>query len=190
MRTMIAAGYRDSCNLQTQMYTGADRYVTFGMLAFIIEPDFENKRPMIRIDNPIGSYPEYDRFGKLRLIHQALPARLYANLCNDFPEHETSHPWTVREAHHLSVSLKYSAITDKDETILFIPERNNLVLDRAKNFIGEIPVVIAIRPGIDSDEHQRGQFDDIMWVQVARSRFATLAIGSSTEICTGSIRTA
>jgi len=27
-RTMIAAGYRDSCNLQTQMYTGADRYVT------------------------------------------------------------------------------------------------------------------------------------------------------------------
>ena len=29
-RTMIAAGYRDSCNLQTQMYTGADRYVKIG----------------------------------------------------------------------------------------------------------------------------------------------------------------
>ena len=27
-RTMIAAGYRDSCNLQTQMYTAADRYLT------------------------------------------------------------------------------------------------------------------------------------------------------------------
>ena len=64
-RTMIASGYRDSCNLQTQMYTGADRYITFGMVAFIVEPDYENNRPMIRIDNPIGSYPEWDRFNKM-----------------------------------------------------------------------------------------------------------------------------
>ena len=65
IRTMIAAGYRDTCNLQTLMYSGADRYITFGMLAFIIEPDYENNRPMIRIDSPIGCYPEYDRFNKL-----------------------------------------------------------------------------------------------------------------------------
>ena len=32
IRTMIAAGYRDTCNLQTLMYSGADRYITFGML--------------------------------------------------------------------------------------------------------------------------------------------------------------
>ena len=65
-RTMIAAGYRDTANLQTLMYTGADRYVTFGMLPLIVEPDFENNRPLIRIDNPIGAYPEFDRFGNLR----------------------------------------------------------------------------------------------------------------------------
>ena len=173
-RTMIAAGYRDSCNLQTQMYTGADRYVTFGMLAFIIEPDFENNRPMIRIDNPIGSYPEYDRFNKLRSYTKRYQ-KTVRELCNDFPEHEPviRGQYEKRSSERLLEVFRY---TDKDETILFIPERSNLVLDRAKNFLGEIPVVIAIRPGVDSDENQRGQFDDIMWVQVARSRFATLQL--------------
>jgi len=173
-RTMIAAGYRDSCNLQTQMYTGADRYVTFGMLAFIIEPDFENNRPMIRIDNPIGSYPEYDRFNKLRSYTKRYQ-KTVRELCNDFPEHEPviRGQYEKRSSERLLEVFRY---TDKEETILFIPERSNLVLDRAKNFLGEIPVVIAIRPGVDSDENQRGQFDDIMWVQVARSRFATLQL--------------
>jgi len=173
-RTMIAAGYRDSCNLQTQMYTGADRYLTYGMLAFIIEPDFENNRPMIRLDNPIGAYPEWDRFGKLTSYTRRYQ-KTVRELCNDFPEHESviRGPYEARNSERLLEVFRY---VDKNETILFIPERSNLLLDRAKNFIDEIPVVIAVRPGIDSDEHQRGQFDDIMWVQVARSRFATLQL--------------
>jgi hypothetical protein len=173
-RTMIASGYRDSCNLQTQMFTGADRYVTYGMLAFVIEPDFENKRPMIRIDNPIGAYPEYDRFNKLRSYTRRYN-KTVRELCNEFPEHEPviRGPYENRSSERMLEVFRY---VDKDETILFIPERKNLILDRSKNFIGEIPVVIATRPGIDSDENQRGQFDDIMWVQVARSRFATLQL--------------
>jgi hypothetical protein len=178
-RTMIAAGYRDTCNLQTQMYTGADRYVTFGMLAFIIEPDFENKRPMIRIDNPVGAYPEFDRFNKLRSYTRRYQ-KTVRELCNEFPEFES----TIRGPYEQSNSermLEVFRYVDKDETILFVPERKNLVLDRSKNFIDEIPVVIAVRPGIDSDEHQRGQFDDIMWVQVARARFATLQLEAATK---------
>jgi hypothetical protein len=173
-RTMIAAGYRDTCNLQTQMYTGADRYLTYGMLAFVIEPDFENNRPMIRLDNPIGSYPEWDRFGKL-LSYTRRYQKTVRELCNDFPEHEPviRGQYENRNSERMLEVFRYQ---DKDEVILFIPERKNLILDRSKNFIGEIPVVIAVRPGLDSDEHQRGQFDDIMWVQVARSRFATLQL--------------
>jgi hypothetical protein len=173
-RTMIAAGYRDSCNLQTQMYTGADRYITFGMLAFIVEPDFENNRPMIRIDNPINSYPEFDRFNKLRSYTKRYN-KTVRELCNEFPEHEPviRGPYENRNSERMLEVFRY---VDKDETILFVPERKNLILDRAKNFLGEIPVVIATRPGLDSDENQRGQFDDIMWVQVARSRFATLQL--------------
>jgi hypothetical protein len=173
-RTMIASGYRDSCNLQTQMYTGADRYLTFGMLAFIIEPDFENNRPMIRIDNPIGAYPEWDRFNKL-LSYTRRYQKTVRELCNDFPELEPEirGPYESRNSERMIEVFRYS---DKNETILFVPERKNLVLDRVKNFLDELPVVIAVRPGVDSDEHQRGQFDDIMWLQVARARFATLQL--------------
>ena len=173
-RTMIAAGYRDTCNLQTQMYTGADRYLTYGMVAFIIEPDWENNRPMIRMDNPIGSYPEYDRFGKL-LSYTRRYNKTVRELINDFPELEGQlrGPYEQRNSERMLEVFRYQ---DKDELILFIPERKNLVLERAKNLIGELPVIIATRPGIDSDENQRGQFDDIMWVQVARARFATLQL--------------
>lgn len=173
-RTMIAAGYRDSCNLQTQMYTGADRYVTFGVCTFIVEPDFENKRPMIRIDNPIGSYFERDRFGKL-LSYTKRYQKTIRELCNDYPEHESilRGPYENRNSERMLEVYRYH---DKNEIILFVPERKNLVLDRAKNPIGELNVVPAVRPGIDSDENERGQFDDIMWVQVARARFATLQL--------------
>jgi len=173
-RTMIAAGYRDTANLQTLMYTGADRYITFGMLAFIVEPDYENNRPMIRIDNPIGTYPEYDRFGKL-LSYTKRYQKTVRELVNDFPELEPQirGPYEDRNSERMIEIFRYQ---DKDELVLFIPEKKNLVLERAVNTLGELPVVIAVRPGVDSDEHQRGQFDDIMWVQVARARFATLQL--------------
>jgi hypothetical protein len=174
LRTMIAAGYRDTANLQTMMYSGADRYLTFGMLAFLIEEDHENNRPMIRIDNPIGSYPEFDRFGKL-LSYSKRYTKTVRELINDFPEHENviRGQFENRNSERILEMFRYQ---DKDQLVLFLPERNNFVLSRADNKLGEIPVVLAIRPGVDSDEHQRGQFDDIMWVQVARSRFASLAL--------------
>lgn len=174
IRTMIAAGYRDTCNLQTLMYSGADRYVTFGMLPFIIEPDYENNRPMIRIDSPIGSYPEYDRFGKL-ISYTKRYQKTVRELVNSFPELESEirGPYENRNSERLLEIFRYQ---DKDELVLFVPERKNLILERAKNQLGELPVVIAVRPGVDSDENQRGQFDDVMWVQVARARFATLQL--------------
>jgi len=173
-RTMIVAGYRDSCNLQTMMYSGADRYLTFGMLAFIVEPDWENNRPMIRIDNPINSYPEFDRFGKL-LSYTKRYQKSVRELCNDFPELE-GQILTKYENRNSERMLEVYRYQDKNELVLFIPERNNLVLERAANLLDELPIALAIRPGVDSDENQRGQFDDIMWVQVARARMATFQL--------------
>jgi hypothetical protein len=173
-RTMIAAGYRDSCNLQTLMYSGADRYLTFGMLAFIIEPDYENNRPMIRIDNPINSYPEFDRFGRL-LSYTKRYQKPVRELCNEFPEFE-SQILTKYENRNSERILEVYRYQDKNELVLFVPERANLVLERAQNPFDELPIALAIRPGVDSDENQRGQFDDIMWVQVARARMATFQL--------------
>ena len=173
-RTMIVAGYRDSCNLQTMMYSGADRYLTFGMLAFIIEPDYENNRPIIRIDNPINSYPEFDRFGKL-ISYTKRYQKSVRELCNDFPELQ-SQILTKYENRNSERTLEVFRYQDKKELVLFVPERANLVLERAANLLDELPIALAIRPGVDSDENQRGQFDDIMWVQVARARMATFQL--------------
>lgn len=172
-RSMIAAGYRDSCNLQTKMYSGADLYVTFGVLPFIIEPDYDGQRPMIRLESPMGTYVEFDRFGKL-LSYTKHYFKTVRDLINEFPELE----WGIRDKYEKRSSerrIDMYRYQDKDQTFLYLPSRNNLVLVHSENEIDEIPVVLAVRPGVD-DETQRGQFDDIMWVQVARGRIASLQL--------------
>jgi hypothetical protein len=63
-RTRIATNYFANSDLQVQMYTGADWYITFGFVPFIIELDEEAGLPRIRIESPIGAYPEFDRYGR------------------------------------------------------------------------------------------------------------------------------
>ena len=173
-RTMIAAGYRDQSRLQTQMYTGADRYITFGALPIIIEADHEDKMPKIRIDNPYNSYPEFDRFGRL-LSYSKRYLKPVADLCRDFPEHESAIRGPM-ESSQSQRPLELIRYQDKNETVLFLPERGSYILARTPNLMGKLMVVFAVRPGVDSDDDQRGQFDDVLWVQVARSRFATLSL--------------
>jgi hypothetical protein len=64
--------------------------------------------------------------------------------------------------------------TDKDVTVLFVPSRNNLILNSARNISGKMNVKVARRPSIDDEA--RGQFDDVLYVQLARARFANLAM--------------
>lgn len=173
-RTMIAAGYRDQSRLQVQMFTGADRYVTFGLLPILIEIDYERKTPVINIDDPIGSYPDFDRFGRL-VSYTKRYTKTVADLVRDFPEHESVIRGRYNTTNDLSRMDMYR-YHDKDTTMLFLPDRNNFVLAETPNPIGKIMAVMAVRPGIDSNTEFRGQFDDILWVQVARSRFATLSL--------------
>ena len=173
-RTMIAAGYRDQSRLQTQMFTGADRYITFGALPFIVEPDYEQNMTIIRVDNPFNAYPEFDRFGRL-LSYTKYYQKPVQDLINEFPEHESAILGPVERRGSMR-PMQIVRYQDKDQTVLFLPERGNFVLERAKNPLGKLNVVYAVRPGVDSDDDQRGQFDDVLWVQVARSRFATLQL--------------
>ena len=173
-RTMIAAGYRDQSRLQVQMFTGADRYVTFGLMPILIEIDYERKTPIINIDDPIGSYPDFDRFGRL-VSYTKRYTKTVADLVRDFPEHESVIRGRYNTTNDLSRMDMYR-YHDKDVTMLFLPDRNNYVLATTPNPIGKIMAVMAVRPGLDSNSEFRGQFDDILWVQVARSRFATLSL--------------
>jgi len=63
-RTRIASNYFNHSDLQVSMYTGADYYVTYGFVPFIIELDDEAKMPRIRVENPRMAYPEFDRYGR------------------------------------------------------------------------------------------------------------------------------
>ena len=64
LRSMVVNNYVEFSGLQTQMYTGADWYNTYAFLPFVVEPDFEARMPRIRVENPLGAYPEYDRYGR------------------------------------------------------------------------------------------------------------------------------
>jgi hypothetical protein len=173
-RTMIVAGYRDQSRLQTQMFSGADRYITFGMVPFVIEIDHELKTPIVRVDNPIGAYPDYDRFGRLTSYTKRY-LKTVEDLCAEFPEHAPVIRGNYREGGQ-NATLEMYRYHDKDTTMLYLPGRANYVLAQIPNPIGKIMVVTAVRPGVDTDETMRGQFDDVLWVQVARSRFATLSL--------------
>jgi hypothetical protein len=173
-RTMIVAGYRDQSRLQTHMFTGADRYITYGMVPFVVEIDYDRNTPIIRVDDPYNSYPEFDRFGRL-LSYSKRYLKTIEDLCMEFPEHEAVIRGRYRQGGQ-NAQLELVRYHDKDQTVLFLPERKDYVLAKTKNPIGKIMVVCAVRPGIDSDENLRGQFDDVLWVQVARSRFATLSL--------------
>jgi hypothetical protein len=64
---------------------------------------------------------------------------------------------------------------DKDQIVLMLPQRGDLVLKKALNPLGKLSVVVARRPGLDIDD-PRGQFDDVLWAQIARARFSMLAM--------------
>jgi hypothetical protein len=63
---------------------------------------------------------------------------------------------------------------DKDQDLIYVPDRNNLVLSNLPNPTGKCMARVAVRSSLDGEA--RGQFDDILAVQLARARFAVLQI--------------
>jgi hypothetical protein len=173
-RTLIANNYVQHSRLQTQMYTGADWYVSYGFLPFVVDPDSESGLPRIRIDNPLGAYPEFDRFGRL-ISYTKRYMKTVGELIAEFPEYEGAilGPYGRTEGSY-SAQLELIRYEDADQIMLYIPARNNTILSYTPNPIGEMLTRVAVRPGIDSEP--RGQFDDVLWVQLARARFSSLAL--------------
>lgn len=172
-RTRIATNYFAHSDLQVQMYTGADMYITFGFVPFVVELDEEAGLPRIRIENPVGAYPEFDRYG--RCI--SFTKRYYTavgELASQFPEY--AHILLGKEMYKADMNSQIEIIRyyDKDQSVLYVPERNNLVLSHARNPIGKMMVVVAKRPSVDDE--MRGQFDDVLGIQLLRNRFALLAM--------------
>lgn len=172
-RTRIASNYFSHSDLSVQMYTGADWYLTYGFVPFIIELDEEAKLPRIRIENPIGAYPEFDRYGRCVAFAKRYMMQL-GELVALFPEYEYQLLGKLRYEQDLTSQVEMIRYYDKDQSVIYIPTKQNLVLSQAKNPLGKMMIVVARKPSIDGD--MRGQFDDILGIQLLRNRFALLAM--------------
>jgi hypothetical protein len=171
-RTRIANYFVTSSDLQIQMYSGADWFNTYGMLPGIVEMDYETNNPRIRLLNPFGVYPEIDRFGRTISLTQiiASDAETMAAQFPEFADQIISRNSMTPGSPYLSV-IRYH---DKDQDLIFLPERNNLVLANTPNPVGKCLARVALRASLDGEA--RGQFDDVLAVQLARARFAVLQI--------------
>jgi hypothetical protein len=172
-RTRIASNYFQHSDLSVQMYSGADWYITYGFVPFIIELDEEAKLPRIRIENPIGSYPEFDRFGRCIAFAKRYLLTL-GELISQFPEYDTQLLGKEGYSQDLNAQVEMIRYYDDEQSLIFIPARNNLVLSQVSNPIGKMMVIIARKPSIDTE--LRGQFDDVLGIQLLRNRFALLAM--------------
>lgn len=174
-KTKIASWYLIESGLYSgQQIVASDHYLTYGMAVYCVEPDFKNKRPHIRVENPMGVYPEIDAFGRLRsytkvwreeAIH--LVAK-YPQLLRVIQGNQTDNgSWAEREIE----LVKY---TDADQIVMYLPQHGNQIVDRMENPLGKIYISIGKRPGYDHEI--RGAFDDAIWVQLAKSRMALLGL--------------
>ncbi len=87
---------------------------------------------------------------------------------------ENTEPYLVSVYSYASPYLSIVRYHDKDQDLIFIPERNNLVLSNTPNPVGKCLARVALRSSLDGEA--RGQFDDVLSVQLARARFAVLQI--------------
>lgn len=176
-KTKVANYYLQSSGLNSgRQVELADHYTTYGMAIYVIEPDFEEKRPHIRVENPMGVYPETDMFGRLKSYSKVWREEAI-HLVTKFPElqralqtnqvGQTDTGWAEREIE----VVKY---VDDTRIVLYMPNHGNRVIDEMPNPMGKIFVSVGYRPGYDNET--RGAFDDAIWVQLAKARMALLGL--------------
>ena len=174
-KTKIAAWYLIESGLYSgQQIVASDHYLTYGMAVYVVEPDFKNKRPHIRVENPMGVYPEMDAFGRLRsytkvwreeAIHLVAKYPQLLRVIQGNNTDKTS--WGERQIQ----LVKYM---DADRIVMYLPDFGNRVVEEMPNLLEKLYVSIGKRPGYDHEV--RGAFDDAIWVQLAKSRMALLGL--------------
>lgn len=174
-RTKVALYYCEHSRLKLQLYSGCDWFFSFSAMPIIVEPDFEAQCPRLRLDNPTTAFWETDFYGNVKV---------YAKVWQDTIEslaakfHEVAD--YIRNQHpngHIEdgqTKLDVVQMYVENQILLFLPERQGLVLRQTEHRFGRPPVVIAERP--KWDEQGRGQFDDVMWVWLARARMAVYGL--------------
>lgn len=173
-RSKIVQHYVACSQLETQMLYAADQYFTYGVAVAYIEPDRDCKNPRIQFEDPIGGYPEWDRWGRLK----SYTKRFYGEaeiIAAMFPEYAAAIEKVARTDGTGSDRVELIRYCDANQVTLVFVGKEPTILMHTKNILGETPVAIAQRPWLSQSEI-RGQFDDVVWVQLARDMLAKLQL--------------
>jgi hypothetical protein len=179
-KNRIAANYWRKSKLTIRMKWATNQYVSYGFLPMRLEANYTDRRPVIIIDDPMGTYYELDRW--MDCVRYARTWRQKAGelaaLYADTPE--VANRLTTKRGEY---GMEYDASDDEVEVVfyeddtrcvVFVPERDGLVLNQYDHGLGFCPVKICLRPGLELTP--RGQFDDTIWIQLARSVLAALSL--------------
>jgi len=169
-RTRIAGNYVIYSNTQRQMFTASDRYVSYGFVPAIVEIDWDEYMPRIKWLDCTGVYTLKDKRDKVKVLFQTIWYQV-DELIAKFPELAKA---IEKYAGPQSTRLEVVRYHDKDWDIMFLPGQSGFELMRTVNPVGVCLAVEVKRPGLGDEA--RGQFDDVLAVQVAKARFALLGL--------------
>lgn len=169
-RSAIANYYVQNSRLQSQQYGGADRYNSFGFKAYFVEPDFVEKTPIIRIGTCSTAYYVKDHRGRTQQymeVYKATPEQLVADFGHLFEEGRLRAVLADRYRDRMQepcCEIVRWHDRNEDSIVLLDPE---MTVHSVPNRLGKCMVRVVERPMLD-DGDVTGQFDDVIWVQIAR----------------------
>jgi hypothetical protein len=178
--TKIINYYMHAAKLGQNLTQGADYFLTYGFMPVRVEPNFEENRPHLHLDNPMGAYFERNQWGRVTSYAKIFrkPASELAAL---FPEHYDAlmHRSGQYGGGEDDPMLEVCRWFDDDTEQMIVLSRGaahiqGRVLAKSNNALGECPVAIAQRPTVDGEV--RGSFDDILWVFAAKAKIALLSL--------------
>jgi hypothetical protein len=180
-KTKIAYSYVIDSNLKAKMPEACDWYLMYGSFAFVVEPDFKEGRPRIRVQSGMKAYPEYDMTGKVRSYTHVWreSARRLAAKFPDYADVILGKDQPFGRQVTGDTELEVVKYCDDSSYVLYMPERKNLVLMDVPNHFGKVPVTVARKP--TWDDQDRGQFDDVVWPMLARNRMAMLGLQATQQ---------
>lgn len=177
-RTLIAHNYLENSRIKVNLVEASDWLNTYSFLPIILEPHFGDAYcepgPRLRFENPLGCYYELDVYARTRYFFKVYDSDV-DSLCAKFPHLALA----LRAGTHAESNQKLELINYMDDTdmVWFVPSRDNLELLRVPNKFGRCPVFVAESPKFDDEN--RGAYDDVIWIQVARAVFAQMGMAAA-----------
>lgn len=163
-KNKIGYFYWNQSRLDEEFTRAADHFNSYGVAVLCVEPAFDRRIPLIRVEDPKGFYYLRDRFGRVVECTKEWEQEV-DELVALFPEYEDQLRAPGRGDSGIVTVVRYS---HRDGgTMLFVPERGNVVLARYDSVIdGELPYFVAERPTIS--DVPGGKFDEAIWIMYAK----------------------